>query len=250
MNISVVIPVFNSKTLKKTFDSVLVQTLPPDEIILVDDGSTDDITIKTLVDCKNLSSPKTLVRVIKLSQNRGPSGARNAGWNEASGDYIAFLDADDSWEQSKLQKQINFMSAHPEYLLTAHWYDYQATKHRGKVTAKHLLKSNSISPSCSLVRKSLKIRFDENFRYCEDHEFALSVSLQHSIYVIDEVLTFLGRKPQTFGGISSHKWRMRKGQIAIYWKMRRQKILSFWQALAFTLFSLGKHVLKFRLWIL
>jgi glycosyltransferase involved in cell wall biosynthesis len=97
--ISVIIPAYNAaKTIGETIDSALGQTLPPDEIIVVDDGSTDGTG-----DHPILAAPS--VRVVR-QDNAGTAAALNCGLAEANGDLIAFLDADDLWIAEKLEWQV------------------------------------------------------------------------------------------------------------------------------------------------
>jgi glycosyltransferase involved in cell wall biosynthesis len=98
LNISVVIPTYNqSRFLPYAVESALAQTLPPAEIIVVDDGSTDD-TPTTL--------RRWLNRIRVLRQpNRGVAAARNAGAAAAAGELLAFLDSDDAWLPAKLERQ-------------------------------------------------------------------------------------------------------------------------------------------------
>jgi len=100
--ISVVIPVFNGiDYISDAVESVKNQTLPPTEIIIVDDGSTDGTPDKV----------KAIPGVTLVVQaNRGPSAARNHGVAVASGDWLAFLDADDLWHPEKLKIQSKFFS--------------------------------------------------------------------------------------------------------------------------------------------
>lgn len=108
VDVSVVIPVYNGeKYLAETLNTVFNQTLKPSEIIVVDDGSDDK-------SCDMAESFGDRVRVIKLSRNKGSGAARNAGILHANGEYLAFLDADDLWVFDKLEKQIHFLSSHPE----------------------------------------------------------------------------------------------------------------------------------------
>lgn len=100
MKISVVIPAYNrGKYLIRCLDSIVRQSLAPFEIIVVDDGSTDD----TVEVAKNYHSD--LVRVIELEMNCGAQHARNVGIQEAKGDWIAFMDSDDEWLDTKLEQQ-------------------------------------------------------------------------------------------------------------------------------------------------
>jgi glycosyltransferase involved in cell wall biosynthesis len=105
--ISAVIPAYNSAAhIRRAIDSVLAQTYPPREIIVVDDGSADN-TIQVVTS----SSPR--VRLIPQA-NAGASAARNAGINAATGDWIAFLDADDEWLPDRLAVQAELLTRHPD----------------------------------------------------------------------------------------------------------------------------------------
>jgi glycosyltransferase involved in cell wall biosynthesis len=105
--VSVVIPSYNrGRCLPDTVGSVLAQTVPPLEVLIVDDGSSDD----TREIARAFPPP---VRLVPRA-NGGASAARNTGMREAQGEYIAFLDADDVWEPTKLAVQLALHAAHPE----------------------------------------------------------------------------------------------------------------------------------------
>jgi glycosyltransferase involved in cell wall biosynthesis len=98
MTISVIIAAYNAEgTLAETLASVLSQTLLPDEIIVVDDGSTDHTA-------KVAAAASNSIRVIGQT-NRGPAAALNMGVKLATGDLLSFIDADDLWERDKLAIQ-------------------------------------------------------------------------------------------------------------------------------------------------
>ncbi len=100
--VSVIIPTFNrSPLLKKAIESVLAQTYKDFELIVVDDGSTDD----TLGLIKSLGSRIKYLRV----DHKGPARARNIGIKNAERPFLAFLDSDDWWNRDKLARQIKFM---------------------------------------------------------------------------------------------------------------------------------------------
>jgi glycosyltransferase involved in cell wall biosynthesis len=107
MKISAIIPAYNSEgTIARALNSVLAQTRPADEIIVIDDGSTD----KT---AQAAGAFGGRVRLIQQA-NAGVSAARNAGIHAASGDWIAFLDADDEWLPEKLRLQTEHLRRHPD----------------------------------------------------------------------------------------------------------------------------------------
>jgi glycosyltransferase involved in cell wall biosynthesis len=107
MSVSVVIPAYNaSRFIAETLQSVLAQTLLPDEILVVDDGSSDD----TAAIAEAFGAP---VRVFRRTNQR-QAAARNFGVEQATGDWIAFLDADDLWAPNKLAMQFDELARHPE----------------------------------------------------------------------------------------------------------------------------------------
>jgi len=106
----VIIPVYNGERfLAEAIQSVLAQTLPPDEIIVVDDGSTDSTAQVVAGLSRTALAP---IRYV-YQANRGPSAARNQGLRLAQGDVIAFLDADDCWPEHKLAVQMAHLAASP-----------------------------------------------------------------------------------------------------------------------------------------
>jgi len=112
--VSVIIPVYNGQRfLAEAIRSVLDQTLPPDEIIVVDDGSTDMTAqiVAELVVCSPIP-----IRYL-YQENQGPSAARNQGIAVASGELLALLDADDLWVRHKLADQYNYLVEHPDIVV-------------------------------------------------------------------------------------------------------------------------------------
>ncbi|ODA68686.1 UDP-Glc:alpha-D-GlcNAc-diphosphoundecaprenol beta-1,3-glucosyltransferase WfgD [Methyloligella halotolerans] len=103
--ISAVIPAYNrAGSIGRAVDSVLAQTRKVDEILIVDDASTDDLAAA-------LAPYGARVRHIRHDSNRGASAARNTGIAEAKGEWIALLDSDDAWLPEKIERQIPFMEA-------------------------------------------------------------------------------------------------------------------------------------------
>ena len=218
-SISVVIPTLDRRyTLPRTLDSVLNQTLPPDEIIVVDNGSTDGTSSMLKTNYPD---------VICLHEaKRGVSAARNKGILFAKGVWIALLDSDDIWQPLKLEEQLKANKNSPGYRLIhtdEHWYRHgkrvnQLMKHkkRGGYIFKDCLKLCCISPSSALIEKSLfkKIgQFDEDLPVCEDYDLWLRVSAQEPILYVDQPLTI------KYGG---HEDQLSKR----YWGMDRFRIKS------------------------
>ena len=107
-SVSVIIPLYNvAPYIRATIQSVLDQTYPIHEIILVDDASPDDSVAK----CRAIQDPRiTIIR----QENRGPSGALNSGIRKATGDYLAFLDGDDLWSPTKIATHIQHLESSPK----------------------------------------------------------------------------------------------------------------------------------------
>src|SRR5690606_28542420 len=169
LKISVVIPAYNaSKTLDAAITSCLQQSYAPYEIIVVNDASSDNTT--------HIAQQYNEVTLITLEQNSGPSKARNVGWNGAKGDLVAFLDSDDVWHFDKLEVINKIFSEYTDIQLLGHSYAVKNTKYSVDSSAflqrksyLSILLRNPYQPSCMAIRTQLPLRFNESFRYCEDH---------------------------------------------------------------------------------
>ena len=139
--ISVIIPTYNRFTfLKNAIDSVLAQTFQEFELIVVDDGSTDETP-------KLISSYGNKLRVITQA-NQGPSAARNRGIEAAKGKWIAFLDSDDVWKLDKLEKQVQFIKDHPETKICQTEETWIRNEKRVNPRKKHEMHSGWIYEKC------------------------------------------------------------------------------------------------------
>ncbi len=193
--ISVVIPVYNrAQTIKRAIDSVLAQELLPDEIIVVDDGSTD-------------KTPKVLylyhseIQVV-TQKNMGVSAARNRGIAASEAKWVAFLDSDDEWLPDKLQKQLTFLQQHPRVRILQteeRWIRNNMRVNAGKKYAKKsgnifksCLKTCIVSPSTVICERSLLDEmggFDEKLPVCEDYDLWIRIAAKHPIPLLPEALT-------------------------------------------------------------
>jgi GT2 family glycosyltransferase len=193
--ISVIIPTFNRAwSLARAIDSVLAQTLAPAEIIVVDDGSTDETATV-------LAAYKDRIKVL-TQPNSGVSRARNTGIRYSIGELVALLDSDDEWQPQKLACQAAFFSAHPEALICQTQEIWIRNGVRVNPMRKHRKLSGMIfepslhlclvSPSAVMIKKKLfeqKGMFRQDFPVCEDYEFWLRVSVDVPIHLIDEEMT-------------------------------------------------------------
>jgi glycosyltransferase involved in cell wall biosynthesis len=163
--ISVVVPTYNrAQLIQEAIDSVLRQTAPVDEIIVVDDGSTDS----TCELVRAYGDPVILLR----DNHRGAAAARNRGFARATGDWTAFLDSDDVWAPTKLEKQLQYLDRHPECGFVHTGY-YEFGDHErvvpgpshfvsGDHRVEHLLfAAGWICTSAVLVRQNVPVRFRE-----------------------------------------------------------------------------------------
>ncbi len=195
IKISAIIPTFNRVNyLQRSISSILNQTYPVDEIIVVDNSSTDN-TINLIK--KNFDNIKILVE-----RQKGVSYARNLGIAKAKNDWIAFLDSDDEWMKDKIKKQVEFIieSDFTEQFVHTNEVWFYNDQHLNQ-KKKHLKKGGSIfldclnfckiSPSSVLLKKELFKKygyFNTKFKVCEDYELWLRLSSSISIGYISEVL--------------------------------------------------------------
>jgi len=194
VRISVVIPSYNRRhTLERALRSVIEQTSAVDEIILVDDGSTDDSAAMTT----QLFPDIKLIR----QSNRGVSAARNRGIRAARHDWIALLDSDDSWLPHKIQSIREAALLHPGHVLYHSdeiWMRRGVRvnpkqKHRksGGWIFKQCLPLCAISPSASVLRKSTLQAlglFDESLPACEDYDLWLRLCHRFPVHFIEQAL--------------------------------------------------------------
>lgn len=179
--VSIITPVYNSeKYLRETINSVKKQTFKNWELILVDNGSTDEsvkIINEYLIDDER-------IKLIKLGKNYGPSKARNVGIKQANGNYMCFLDSDDILCKYFIDKQVNFMKSKNAKIVYSSFYkksedlskNYGAYKIKEKVSYKDLLKKNYLSCLTVMIDldKSGKMYFNENIKH-EDHLYWIDI---------------------------------------------------------------------------
>ncbi len=193
-HISVIIPTFNrAAILPRAVDSVLAQTVAPQELIVVDDGSTDSTQ-------DVLASYISQIKVITQS-NKGVSAARNTGINHAKGDWFALLDSDDEWKPSKLERQIDYIEHNPSCKILQtqeNWIRHglwanpknKHNKPSGWIF-QNCLKMCVVSPSAVIIHREVFEKvgfFDETLLACEDYDLWLRIALHYPIDLLDESL--------------------------------------------------------------
>jgi glycosyltransferase involved in cell wall biosynthesis len=194
MRISVVIPSYNRcHTLQRALRSVYAQDSAVDEVILVDDGSSDDSAAMVAHEFPQ-------VRLIRQS-NRGVSAARNRGIHAAQNEWIALLDSDDCWLPHKIETLRTAAVAHPGYVLYHSdeiWIRRGVRvnpmrKHRksGGWIFAQCLPLCAISPSTAVLQKAALLNlglFDESLPACEDYDLWLRLCHRHPVHYTDQAL--------------------------------------------------------------
>lgn len=212
--VSVIIPTYNrAHLISRAIQSVLKQTYKDFEVIVIDDGSTDN----TEYIIKQFQDKDNRIRYIKHKKNKGGSAARNAGIKLSKGDYIAFQDSDDEWLSEKLEKQMKFFEGAPSnvgVVYSGFWRiegdtknyipSSQVTEKEGNVH-KELLKGNFVTTQSIVIRKECFEKagmFDESLPRLQDWDLVLRLSKYYEFKCIDEPLVFSYFTPVS---ISSNK---------------------------------------------
>ena len=254
--VSVIIPCYKcSQTIESAVESVVRQTISPEELFLIDDGSPDDgQTITALNSMRDRFGRIIKINIINFDKNRGPAFARNTGWDAASQPYVAFLDADDAWHPQKLELIYDIMKNNSFIDLLGHGFyiNDPAGEAHTLLSGSHydivkkkffpiLLINPFVTPSI-VLRRSISERFNERLRYCEDHEFVLRVSRLYNVYYTKIKLVQLGKEPFTGGGLTAKRTLMRLGEISMYFEALKYKKSLVLILPLLILFSMIKHV--------
>jgi glycosyltransferase involved in cell wall biosynthesis len=225
--VSVIIPAFNyGRYLGSALESILAQTYEDFEIIIVDDGSTDN----TLEVVRGFTDPR--IKYI-YQENKGLPGARNTGIKAAQGKYIAFLDADDLWHPCKLEKQVSFLERNDNVGVVYTGASYVNTEGellpfrwdpepKSDSFYEALLFQNPIHVSSATVRADCLAQiglFDESFMAVEDLDLWRRIAARYSFYQISENLTIARHHPEN---MTKDLNRMAKGWSSYMAKALRE----------------------------
>lgn len=214
---SIIIPTFNrSALLKRALESIYKQTFSEYEVIVIDDGSTDD-TAKMLQ--ADFPSVKYLYQ-----ENDGVSSARNKGLKIAKGEWLAFLDSDDEWLSSKLEKQIAILKLTPDAKI-CHTEEIwvrngvrvnQMKKHKktGGWIFPQCLPLCAMSPSSIVIHRSVFDEvgeFDTSLPACEDYDLWLRITAKYPVLYVEEpqIKKYGGHEDQ----LSQKHWGMDRYRI-------------------------------------
>ena len=238
-SVSVVIPTFNrDHFIKQCVVSALQQSKTPDEVIVVDDGSSDKTwDILRALGFSNSEDKGNSLRYI-FQSNKGVSAARNLGIKASKYNYIAFLDSDDLWLEKKLEKQISSLESQPTRYRLSHtneiWVRNGVRVNAGSKHQKsggdiffQCLKLCCISPSSSLVDRSVFDEFglfDEMLPACEDYDFWLRFCAFEKVHFLSESL--LIKNGGHDGQLSKLHWGMDRFRVRALEKLLRNPNLA------------------------
>lgn len=229
--VSVVIPCYCcDATINRAVASVADQTVLPQELILVDDASPD--SGRTLDELHALSARYAglfPVKVVALQQNSGVASARNAGWEAATCNFVAFLDADDTWHPRKIEIQHGYMAANATIGLSGHGHvvgdrlvPVEPSAEVWPISAWWLrLRNPFITPSV-MLRRNMPDRFLDGQRFMEDHLLWMRLHC-HGVRMVKLAfpLAVIHKRPYGDGGLSAKLWQMEKSDVGNYFIMVR-----------------------------
>jgi len=243
--VSVIIPTYNcSQYLPEAIDSVLAQTCQDFEIVIVDDGSTDNT--KDIIEVMSRKFPGKLLYLYQ--KNKGVCAARNIGIKASTGDYVAFLDADDRWMSPRLQVGVDILESMPDVSLV-HANITRINENgqvlstptrdsnllTGKIFKRLFLHLIQVSTPTVLIRKEVLNSvglFDEYLTRLgsEDKDLWLRIAYEASVYYIDKPLAFYRHRS---GSLSKNYEAMLKGRLYVIDKFYKQGMVCFlWVAIA------------------
>ena len=209
LKISIVMPSFNSsRFIHKSIESVISQTYKNWELLIVDDCSTDD----TYDIAKEYERNDNRIKVFRNDTNRGAAFSRNIAIKNSSGDYIAFLDSDDKWHESKLEKQINFMLDN-NYVFSYTNYSLMNELEQNlnitvsgpkKVTHKMMLRACYLGCLTVMFKKNIysNLEIPDTIQKRNDYALWILISQKADCYLLNENLS---NYRKVIGGISSGK---------------------------------------------
>ena len=231
--ISIISATFNSSSfIEETYASLQCQTYSDWEWLITDDASTDD----TLNIITRIAEQDTRVKIFSLEHNSGAGVARNNSIAHSSGDYFAFIDADDTWKPCKLEKQLNFMKMqNSNFSFTGYEVmDVKGvpigkqidTRHKRRVFYYNDLLSKKITLGCSTVMikrcDEIKIKFP-NLRITQDYVLWLSILKEDTVCQLCNLpLTLYRLNPD---GISKNKFKKAYRQWKVYREVEKLNLL-------------------------
>lgn len=244
----------STSTIVRCIDSVVNQSYQNTryEIIVVNDGSKDDS--REVVEKYITESSNQNVDIVLVNQpNGGVSKARNAGLEKAQGDYIAFLDSDDAWKESKISIQMDVFhqqNLNVDFLATAFEEVYLKNKQEGslvKIYFKDLIIKNYFQPSTVVMRRRVFDTigyFREDQKYAEEGNYFMRIAYNYNCYFLNSKLIEYGDGKSGFGmsGLSANLKEMEKGELMNLDYIYHNKMINFPTYAAAYIFSIAKYL--------
>ncbi|GAB6093374.1 glycosyltransferase family 2 protein [Furfurilactobacillus curtus] len=213
--VSVIMPVYNAAdTVNQSIDSVLQQSYSNLELIVVNDGSTDDTAMLL-----SRYAVNERVKVVNLQRNLGISNSRNIGVKNSLGRYIAFLDSDDRWDKKKLENQLYFMEKNEVSASFGTYRKIRNGRPTAIVTSKHskykfndLLSGNPIGMLTVILDTKVVLKKWINFPKIDHEDYALWLSLarDHNLtffrFSTDPLADYLVHQSKTSNKVKAAKW--------------------------------------------
>lgn len=236
IDISVVMPAYNAeKTIEYALDSIRAQTLPPLEVIVVDDGSSDCTFLKVsnYITDHSLSNWHLLRR-----KNGGPAFARDAAINLSRGSYIALLDADDVWAPEKLEASMAQISLHTLDIVGARLRSHSTDGPCNVLNSRQMLFSNPYFTSTVVFSRAAYYDvggFDLNQRYSEDYKLWLAFAWRGKRcgQMARTLAIYRSSTTSSHRGLSSNLWCMQKSEIGNFrWLHSKGMLPTGWYLLA------------------
>lgn len=244
---SIIIPCYNSeKTIERALLSVFHQTETDYEIIIIDDGSTDN----TLKATQNFLADQSCLFTILSGDNQGASIARNKGALVANGTFLAFLDSDDEWHPAKLAIQRKRLEDdNLDFIASGYTLDPFPITLSNPVlhlyTFQDLLWKNRFSTPGVVVKKDFFWSvggFEKHQRYAEDYTLWMKLSVIKPLTALLAPQLVRLYKP-AFGteGLSANSWEMTLGEISGYYYLYQNKNITFFRFILALMISLLKY---------
>jgi len=258
--VTVVIPTFNSSaTIKRAIDSVFAQTALPNRVIVVDNASSD--TTVEVVEKVTVNSHCD-VELVRQPRNGGPGAARNAGWNLVETPFVSFLDSDDSWHPTKLERQLDVAKQHADDCFFGHTTTPSIRSDTANMpttalpvgstkidyySLRHFLVRNRVSTPTVMLRSNLPFRFPTEHWYAEDYGLWTSIlAAGHRAVVHDLALTTLHKAAWGEAGLSAKLDEMHVGEMLVLDALRRDRAIGAVEHAVFRSWMTLKHRRRLR----
>lgn len=243
----------------RALNSVVIQTYNNYEIILVNDGSSDS-SVEIVKEFISLHKEINIIHIIQ--KNMGPGTARNNGVRHANGKYIAFLDADDSWNEKKLEIQVKCFQDNLDAKVIGCSSSIIDGRNNQQIRAidKNNYKLRLITfrrllfRHCKLKTPGIIIKkeiFDElcgfpTNQLAEDYYLWLKVSYNYKILLIEEPqLVYLFKKSYGESGLTANLWALEKAKVITFQKLMRNKYINIYTFIIIITFSFIKYVRRY-----